>query len=133
MNKTEAELDMMVADLDYENRLLRARNERLELEKAAIRNQVLDEVADKFDRMTALGDTAASFAAYTRNLKCPPCHGDCNQGRDCPARSASKQPANAPRPSFAERGPVCETGHENKSLGKHPAKDSIWIEGVGCR
>ena len=69
MNKTEAELDMMVADLDYENRLLRARNERLELEKAAIRNQVLDEVADHFDKMRSLGDTAASFAAYTRNLK----------------------------------------------------------------
>jgi len=35
----------------------------------AIRNQVLDEVAGKFDEMKSLGDTAASFAAYVRNMK----------------------------------------------------------------
>lgn len=33
------------------------------------RNDVLEEVAKEFDRMTALGDTAASFAAYVRSMK----------------------------------------------------------------
>ena len=35
----------------------------------AIRNHTLDEVAAKFDEMKSLGDTAASFAAYVRNMK----------------------------------------------------------------
>ena len=33
------------------------------------RNQVLEEVAKRFDAMTALGDTAASFACYVRDMK----------------------------------------------------------------
>jgi hypothetical protein len=33
------------------------------------RNEVLEEVAMEFDRMTSLGDTAASFAAYVRGMK----------------------------------------------------------------
>ena len=33
------------------------------------RNMVLEEVALQFDMMPALGDTAASFAAYVRNMK----------------------------------------------------------------
>jgi predicted methyltransferase MtxX (methanogen marker protein 4) len=33
------------------------------------RNAVLEEVAHNFDRMTSLGDTAASFAAYVRGMK----------------------------------------------------------------
>jgi hypothetical protein len=33
------------------------------------RNQVLEEVAKEFDKMKALGDTAASFAAFVRNMK----------------------------------------------------------------
>jgi hypothetical protein len=33
------------------------------------RNDVLEEVALEFDKMKVLGDTAASFAAYTRNMK----------------------------------------------------------------
>lgn len=90
MNKTEVELNMLVTELEYENRLLRARNQRLETEKPdwvcpfcyatkcetpgeckslAIRNHVLDEVANKFDEMKSLGDTAASFAAYVRGMK----------------------------------------------------------------
>lgn len=90
MNKTEIELDMMVAELEYENRLLRARNQRLETEKPkwvcpfcyatkcetpgeckslAIRNHVLEEVANEFDKMKSLGDTAASFAVFVRNMK----------------------------------------------------------------
>jgi len=34
-----------------------------------LRNQILEEVAQEFDKMTALGDTAASFAVYVRNMK----------------------------------------------------------------
>lgn len=33
------------------------------------RNTVLEEVAKEFDKMTALGDTAASFACFVRNMK----------------------------------------------------------------
>jgi hypothetical protein len=35
----------------------------------AIRNHTLDEVAKEFDKMKSLGDTAASFAAFVRNMK----------------------------------------------------------------
>lgn len=34
-----------------------------------LRNQTLEEVAKRFDAMTALGDTAASFARYVRDMK----------------------------------------------------------------
>lgn len=33
------------------------------------RNEVLEEVAAEFDKMPALGDTAASFAAFVRGMK----------------------------------------------------------------
>ena len=33
------------------------------------RNIVLEEVAEEFEKMLALGDTAASFAAYVRGMK----------------------------------------------------------------
>jgi hypothetical protein len=33
------------------------------------RNNTLEEVAKEFDRMTSLGDTAASFAAFVRGMK----------------------------------------------------------------
>ena len=33
------------------------------------RNHVLEEVAKEFDKMHSLGDTAASFAVYVRNMK----------------------------------------------------------------
>jgi len=35
----------------------------------AIRNHTLDEVAKEFEKMTSLGDTAASFAVFVRNMK----------------------------------------------------------------
>jgi len=35
------------------------------------RNFVLEEVAKEFDKMTSLGDTAASFACYVRDMKAP--------------------------------------------------------------
>ena len=53
-----------------------------------IRSDTLEEVAREFDKMKPFGDTAQSFATFVRNMKtCPPCHGDCNQGRTCPARN----------------------------------------------
>jgi len=33
------------------------------------RNMVLEEVAQEFDNMKVLGDTAASFAAFVRGMK----------------------------------------------------------------
>jgi hypothetical protein len=36
---------------------------------SAHRNEVLEEVARRFDQMYALGDTAASFACYVRDMK----------------------------------------------------------------
>ena len=60
------------------------RNEIIE----KIRNETIEEVAKEFDKMKAFGDTAQSFATFVRGMKaCPPCHNNCNQGRDCPARS----------------------------------------------
>jgi hypothetical protein len=53
-----------------------------------IRSDTLEEVAKEFDKMKPFGDTAQSFATFVRNMKtCPPCHGDCNQGRTCLARN----------------------------------------------
>ena len=34
-----------------------------------VRNNTLEEVAKEFDKMKSLGDTAASFAVYVRNMK----------------------------------------------------------------
>ena len=33
------------------------------------RNDTLEEVAQEFDKMTAFGDTAASFAQFVRDMK----------------------------------------------------------------
>ena len=55
-----------------------------------IRLDTLEEVAKEFDKMKAFGDTSQSFASFVRGMKvCPPCHNNCNQGRDCPARSSN--------------------------------------------
>jgi hypothetical protein len=37
--------------------------------KQVVRNQTLEEVAREFDKMKSLGDTAASFAVFVRNMK----------------------------------------------------------------
>ena len=43
-----------------------------------------ERIAQKIEQLP-FGDTSASFAIYVR--ECPPCNGNCNQGRNCPARS----------------------------------------------
>lgn len=40
MTENESKLDMLVAELDYENRLLRARNKRLQQEVDALTKQL---------------------------------------------------------------------------------------------
>lgn len=42
---------------------------QLDREATNIRNQTLEEVAQEFDKMTSLGDTAASFARFVRDMK----------------------------------------------------------------
>ena len=51
---------------DYVNRMDRAFTAPL---RQVVRNETLEEVAREFDKMKVLGDTAASFAAYVRNMK----------------------------------------------------------------
>ena len=49
-----------------------SRNKAMEKEynyERNIRNQTLEEVAREFDKMTALGDTSASFAIFVRGMK----------------------------------------------------------------
>ena len=41
----------------------------LDRDHTNLRNQVLEEVAQEFDKMKNGGDTAASFAIYVRNMK----------------------------------------------------------------
>jgi len=62
-----AELNLWERAMSWRKReMVRANINR---EHNDIRNQVLEEVAREFDKMKALGDTAASFAIYVRNMK----------------------------------------------------------------
>jgi len=67
MTEEERNLDLLIADLETENRLLRARNERLEREASTIED-FKHRLAAAIDAMP-FGDTAASFAVYIRDFK----------------------------------------------------------------
>jgi hypothetical protein len=60
------------------------RNEIIE----KIRNDAIEEVAKEIEKFDMFGkDTISSFTVVIRKMKvCPPCHGNCNEGRNCPAR-----------------------------------------------
>jgi hypothetical protein len=57
-----------------------------------IRNDAIEEVAKEIEKFDMFGkDTISSFTVVIRNMKvCPPCHGNCNEGRNCPARNKWK-------------------------------------------
>ena len=57
MNETERELDLMVAELESENRLMRARNERLEKE-LAIATTERDRFKEALERILAVSRVA---------------------------------------------------------------------------
>jgi hypothetical protein len=65
------EEDLLIADLDQENRLMRARNERLESELAQARNNTIEEVAKAIEqfRFPFGSTTVDSFAVFVRNMK----------------------------------------------------------------
>ena len=67
MTEEERNLDLLIADLETENRLLRATNERLEREASTIED-FKHRLATAIDAMP-FGDTAASFAVYIRDFK----------------------------------------------------------------
>jgi hypothetical protein len=67
MTEDERNLDLLIAELETENRLLRARNERLENEVCTVEDYKI-----RLSRAIAampFGDTAASFAVYIRDFK----------------------------------------------------------------
>lgn len=74
-----AKLNAAFNDLEYEDEAFGELEKALQRKvatgvtdgsaKPTSRNDVLEEVAKEFDRMTVLGDTAASFAAYVRGMK----------------------------------------------------------------
>jgi hypothetical protein len=67
----DREQDFLIAELDHENRLMRARNERLEQELAQARDKAIEEVAVAMEQFTfAFGvDTVSSFTIFVRGLK----------------------------------------------------------------
>ena len=71
MEQSERDQDLLIADLDQENRLMRARNERLEAELSQLRNLTIEEVAQAMEQFKfAFGvDTVDSFTAFVRGLK----------------------------------------------------------------
>ena len=71
MDNNDREQDLLIAELDHENRMVRARNERLEQEVAQARNNAIEEVAKHIEMCQfAFGaDTVSSFTAFVRALK----------------------------------------------------------------
>jgi hypothetical protein len=71
MENNDREQDLLIAELDHENRLMRARNERLEQELFQARNNAIEEVAQALEqfRWAFGGDTVTSFTIFIRGLK----------------------------------------------------------------
>ena len=72
VEQSERDQDLLIADLDQENRLMRARNERLEAELSQARNNTIDEVADRLEAEFSIPfaqDTVSSFAVFIREMK----------------------------------------------------------------
>lgn len=63
MTPEEMKLDMLVAELDYENRLLRARNERLEREAEARKPLTDDQIDDIWNFYCDEQGDVASYAS----------------------------------------------------------------------
>ena len=70
MSPEEMKLDMLVAELDYENRLLRARNERLTTENERMADQIRELLQARLAQPQASGESD------------DPCPG-CPKGRAC--------------------------------------------------
>ena len=71
MENNDREQDLLIAELDHENRLMLARNERLEQELFQARNNAIEEVAQALEqfRWAFGGDTVTSFTVFIRGLK----------------------------------------------------------------
>ena len=72
MENNDREQDLLIAELDHENRMVRARNERLEAELSQARNKTIEEVAARLEAEFAIPfaqDTVASFAVFIREMK----------------------------------------------------------------
>lgn len=71
MQQDDRDQDLLIAELDQENRLMRARNERLEEELSQARDNAIEEVAKAIEKFSVpFGhDTVHSFAVYVRGLK----------------------------------------------------------------
>jgi uncharacterized protein YaaN involved in tellurite resistance len=67
MNEQERQMDLLIAELEAENRLLRARNERLEKEVSQATDYKIR--LSKAIAAMPFGDTAASFGVFIREFK----------------------------------------------------------------
>jgi hypothetical protein len=69
LRNTEGEASMRDDDDDIQDYVTAKDRILATTMRQVVRNETLEEVAREFDKMKSLGDTAASFAAYVRNMK----------------------------------------------------------------
>lgn len=77
MNDEERELDLMVAELETENRMMRARNERLERELTVERNE-RQRMQDALERILAISRMAVWNGQPKRTPEVGPKERECN-------------------------------------------------------